>query len=1083
LYKQNASLSCKRSVKTIHLNRKGYHPLIDKIHYPFTYTFVMTHPNPASMNKPISLFLAITLVATSVIGRAQVSDPYRFFKGDTLQGFDLNTGLLEVQKAHVTGVEIRSCIRKKELQFVEQKYHLTQRERKSVWPNPAPASGSTNLGFETGDFTGWTGFTGYNNNSNLPLTGQTQGLVNLGLNSAETSCAAHTIVSQGTDPYGGFPVINPGVGAFVCRLGGENYNVAGIGIGPCNTGDPNTFASSGECLQQTFIVTQANALFTYQDAIVFSSAPHSPSQMPYFKAEVLDQNGNVIPCFQYIAISDSAGPPAGFILSSIQNSNLENVFYRPWTSTSFNLTPFRGQQITIRFTAAGCGLGGHFGYAYIDAYSTPVEVTVASSSTSCQGTLTAPPVSSGGSYQWKTMPSGNAGIVGSTTGQSVSLNASGTYEVKVTSGPGCFYVIDTTISFATSAALSMLTKNTNCPGTSDGQLTASITGGKAPFTYVWTPAAGSGQGTAKLTGLSAGTYSLTVTDASGCSSSTAALVSSPPPISASLSSTTATCGSPNGTVTVAASGGTGSISYSWNTTPAQLTATASGLGSGIYSVTLSDSLGCSQSFSASISNSGGPALTPIVTDVSCAGSSDGAATVNAGGGTGAYTYSWSTVPSKTTASITNVQAGTYTVSVKDGGSCFSFLTVTISQPNSIVSFFAKTNPTCFNFNNGKATASASGGTGTYTYSWSTSPSQSTSSVSNLSPGTYSLTIKDSMGCISQTSFSISQPIVLGLTYTATIPTCFGMANGSASAVATGGTGAYTYSWNTTPPQTTATIINLPSANYIVTVIDSAGCVTNDSFFMLQPNQITLTNTFTQQVQCNGGTNGSVTAIAGSGSPPYFYLWNTIPQQTGPSATNLAAGTYLVTVTDSKSCADSINISVTQPIALGAVKTTTDPLCSGCLNGTAVIHVFGGIPGYSYSWSPAPGTGQGTDSISGLGAGQYTVTVTDSNQCTLTTTFQINVFTGLTDYLSVDVFKLYPNPASESITVELTKSLSPSPGVFTVCNMLGQQMLVLKQTAGAGSKQYLDVSTLSDGIYFIALDTPNGKSIRKFMIQK
>jgi hypothetical protein len=378
---------------------------------------------------------------------------------------------------------------------------------------------SSNIGFEMGDFSTWTGFIGYNTGSAVPLTMSAAGISTLGTNSAETTCSYHTLVNTGTDPYSGLPMVDPltGGGHYSARLGGENENVNNP-AGACTPADPTTSDtySSGEVLQTTFNVTSATCMLTANYAIVMDASPHSVGQNPYFTAEILDQAGNVVPCGQYF-IESSSNVPFGFFVSAKQDANAGTVFYSPWMSTVFNLKPYIGQNITLRFSAAGCTLSSHFAYAYIDCSVSPLQLTVNSPEVCQGGTYTATaPAGPGYTYTWQTMPSGTAGIVGSTNSQSVTIGAAGTYQVTANSPGACGFVIDSTFAFYPNPVLTVSSTNASCSTCSDGTATATVTAGNTPYSYNWNPPPGAGQGTPQILVLPPGTYTCCVTTANGC---------------------------------------------------------------------------------------------------------------------------------------------------------------------------------------------------------------------------------------------------------------------------------------------------------------------------------------------------------------------------------------------------------------------------------------------------------------------------------------------------------------------------------------------------------------------------------------
>ncbi len=285
----------------------------------------------------------------------------------------------------------------------------------------------------------------------------------------------------------------------------------------------------------------------------------------------------------------------------------------------------------------------------------------------------------------------------------------------------------------------------NCNGQSTGTATVTATGG-SNYTYLWS----NGQTGATATGLAAGTYTVTVT--SGNSTATAsATVGQPSALTASASATTTTCGQSTGTATVTANGGVPNYTYSWNNN--QTTATANNLGAGNYQVTVSDSKGCTATAAASVTTPNGPQATASATPVTCFGTSTGSVDATVTGGTGNLTYAWSN--GANTVDLSNVAAGTYTLTVTDGNGCSFSVAATVNGPSAAVSVTGQATNNTGN-NNGAVNITAAGGVGGYQYNWSNS--SNSEDLSGLAAGTYTVTVTDQAGCTATASFTVSNSV-------------------------------------------------------------------------------------------------------------------------------------------------------------------------------------------------------------------------------------------------------------------------------------------------------------------------------------
>ncbi|MFM2388158.1 MAG: hypothetical protein RL660_2915, partial [Bacteroidota bacterium] len=579
---------------------------------------------------------------------------------------------------------------------------------------------------------------------------------------------------------------------------------------------------------------------------------------------------------------------------------------------------------------------------------------------------------------------------GGGTAATTSSRPPGTYTVTVTDAKGCTSTSSVTITGPASAlALSASSvMNVSCFGAANGSITTTTTGGTPAYTYTWTPG---GQTTANISGVGPGTYNLTVSDSKGCTSTISVNITQPSPgLSASITTTHVTCfGAANGIATASAAGGTSPYGYIWSPSGGTA-ATTTPLAPGSFTVTVTDANGCTTTSSTTITQPTA-ALTATMgtpTHINCFGQSTGSATVTAAGGTPAYTYAWSG-GGGTAATTSGRPAGTYTVTITDSRGCTSTSSVTITQPAAALTatIGTPTHINCFGQSTGSATVTAAGGTTAYTYSWS-GGGGTAATTTGRPAGTYTVTVTDSKGCTATSSVTITQPAA-ALTATIGTPThinCFGQSTGAATVTAAGGTSAYTYSWSG-GGGTSATTSGRPAGTYTVTVTDSKGCTSTSSVTITQPAAaLSATMGTPTHINCFGQSTGAATVTAAGGTTAYTYAWSG-GGGTAATTTGRPAGTYTVTVTDSKGCTSTSSVTITQPAAAltATMGTPTHINCFGQSTGSAMVTAAGGTPAYTYSWSGGGGTAATT---TGRPAGTYTVTVTDSKGCTTTSSVTI-----------------------------------------------------------------------------------------------
>ncbi len=574
---------------------------------------------------------------------------------------------------------------------------------------------------------------------------------------------------------------------------------------------------------------------------------------------------------------------------------------------------------------------------------------------------------------------------GATT-QDISGLALGTYTLTFSDANGCGGVYSYTVSQPTSITITETHTNVTCNGLNNGTIDITVSGGTAPYSYLWAP---SGQTTQDRTALAPNTYTVTVTDINGCNSNLSVTITQPAVLTASETHTNINCfGANNGAIDVTVSGGTGPFTYLW-TPSGQTTQDRAGLAPGTYSVAITDANGCTTSVNNVIITQPGSALTASISasgNVTCFGLCNGTATVSASGGSGGYTYLW-TPGGQTTQTAINLCPSIYNVTVTDASGCTAAATVTIIQPADLVASATGTDASCNGVCDGTAIVTQVGGTSPFTYFWlPTGPA--TNTVNNLCAGTFQVVVTDFNGCDDTASVTINQPAPITYTSSATPVLCNGQCNGTATVTPSGGFVPYTYLWSN--GQTTQTATNLCLGIVTCLITDANGCSTTATVAVPSNSAIVIDVT-SNEPTCNGSCDGFINTSISGGTGPYTYLW-TPGGETTNSINNLCADTYTLAVTDANGCQQVVVVILSEPTPIVITPSTTSASCNGVCDASASVSVSGGTAGYTYLWSPG---GQTTSSLSNICAGFYTVTVTDANGCQQTANVNVSEPTAIT----------------------------------------------------------------------------------------
>lgn len=569
-------------------------------------------------------------------------------------------------------------------------------------------------------------------------------------------------------------------------------------------------------------------------------------------------------------------------------------------------------------------------------------------------------------------------------GDLLQIFTAGPHFVVVGDQTGCRDTVSFNLSQPDSFALSVTSTDAICNGDNSGQATAIATGGTGNINIQWQGCLGGpliSQSVAS--GLLAGCYSVTATDANGCTLTDGVFISEPPAYQfTSFQIPTSCFGGTDGGAGVSVTGSTPPYTYLWDN--GQMIDTASNLSAGFHIVTVTDASGCQAATFVQVME---PAMLVIdstaTRPVSCFGGDNGTATVFAAGGTPPYQYLWS--DAQTGKKAVGLIAGTYSVTVSDGNNCTAQTSVTVVAPTALALNFTSINAEkCAGDCQGSAVVQTTGGAQPYTYSWDNASILPNDSLPTaLCPGVYTVTVQDMQGCTKSDQLTIDAALPIVALYDPTAPTCSGKADGSIAGTVTGGTSPYVFAWSN--GSTNQSPVSLLCGDHSVTLTDAIGCVRTDTVTLDCPSTIQVTSVISQPVTCFGLSNGSLEVQATGGTDTLTYVWSDPNAQTNPLAQNLFPGAYTVTITDSNGCNITTVGSVVQPAALSVNLAATEVLCFGQSNGSVSAAPTGGTGPYQYTWNPPS-----ADSLlSDLPAGTYAVTLQDAHGCTANASANVN----------------------------------------------------------------------------------------------
>ncbi|MBX2927398.1 MAG: BspA family leucine-rich repeat surface protein [Saprospiraceae bacterium] len=622
---------------------------------------------------------------------------------------------------------------------------------------------------------------------------------------------------------------------------------------------------------------------------------------------------------------------------------------------------------------------------------------------------------------------------------SVSPTSTTTYSISsVTDAGGCPATIVGNAAITVNPLPTLGIANTtpaNC-NQPTGSITLNVSGATGTPTYMWS----NGAMTQNLSNVAAGSYSVTVTSGNGCTATASANVPGTNAPTVGIANTApANCNQATGSVTLNVSGTTGTPTYLWSN--GAMTQNLSNVAAGSYSVTVTSGNGCTATASANVPGTNAPTVGIANTAPANCNQPTGSVTLNVSGTTGTPTYLWSN--GAMTQNLSNVAAGSYSVTVTSGNGCTATATATVPGTNAPTVGIANTTPANCNQPTGSVTLNVSGTTGSPTYLWSNGAM--TQNLSNVAAGSYSVTVTSGNGCTATASANVpgTNAPTVGIANTA--PANCNQPTGSVTLNVSGATGTPTYLWSN--GAMTQNLSNVAAGSYSVTVTSGNGCTATASAMVSGTNAPTVGIANTAPANCNQPTGSVTLSVSGATGTP-TYLWSN--GATAQNLSNVAAGSYSVTVTSGNGCMATASATVPGTNAPTVSIAGITPVICSQSNGAVNISVAGAVGTPSYQWS----NGASTPNLTGVPIGSYTVTVTSGNGCTATATANV---TGTT-----------------APDVALLQVVAPG------CNQ-SNGIIVLSVTNATGTPTYLwsngattqNLFNLPAGLYSVTVTNGNG----------
>lgn len=677
----------------------------------------------------------------------------------------------------------------------------------------------------------------------------------------------------------------------------------------------------------------------------------------------------------------ASGLPAGATFGIVNNTTLAPLGTFSWNTTG--VTPGM-YTFFVNYQDHGCPITSNQTIAYtINVLPVPAATTSLISPVTCVAKARFNIIPSGVTSPYTIQVLSGSTTLHTFTGVPGTITDSlpaGTYTIRVTNSENCSSDISLTLTSPTLPSVSLAGVSPLCTGTSTGTITATGSGGAAPYSYALNSGPYGSSGI--FTGLPSGTYSVFIRDANSCYSGAMVILTEPSPLNIIAGITNPVCsGIPNGSVLLTPYGSTGPYTYAMGSGTYGSSSLFGGLAPGTYTFHVKSANGCIKDTTVNLADSLHIGLTAIVPSILCNGGSS-VITLNGTGSPATYSYAYgsSAYGSTNTFPLT---AGTYSLHVRDANMCQHDTTITITQPTPGIVTPTAVNILCGGAGSGSVSVSASGGTPGYTYSINGGAYGSSPVFSPLSAGTYTLNVKDANGCIYTATAAIAEPSTIVLDSVHVVkPTCYGSANGSLQVYAHGGVAPYTYASGAGTYSTTSLFTGLAAGSYTLQVKDANGCVKDTIINLAQPAQVTVAANVVRPV-CSTVPNGSVTLLVSGGTPAYTYALGSGAFGSSPAFSPLTAGTYAFHIKDANGCTKDTIITLTDSLHVGITVAAPSILCNG---GVSTI-TLGGTGSTTYTYASGSSAYSTTNTFP-VTAGTYTLHVRDANMCQHDTTITL-----------------------------------------------------------------------------------------------